>query len=367
MNPFAIIAAKEIRHILRDKKSLLILMGIPAVLVLLFGFAITTDIDDAGIGIIDKSKDAATREIQHKMVASGYFEIVADFQEIEQMEEAFRRGQIHMGVIFGPEFHTRLFRDRSASIQFIADASDPNTATTLVNYAQAIVVEFERSQMKMGSLKGVQPEIRMLYNNRLESVFMFVPGVMTVILMLVSAMMTSIALTREKEKGNMELLLVSPIKPSLIILGKVVPYILLSFINTLVILLLGYLVFQMPVRGSIVLLLAECVLFVIAALALGIFVSTKVKSQLIAMMISLMALMLPTILLSGFIFPIENMPDVLQWLSHIIPAKWFIIIIKNIMLKGSGFMFVWKETVFLILMTFIFIIMSMKNFKIRLE
>lgn len=196
---------------------------------------------------------------------------------------------------------------------------------------------------------------------------MFVPGVITVLLMLVSAMMTSISITREKELGTMEALLVSPLKPIQIIIGKVTPYVLLSFINLVVILLLAKFVFLMPIRGSLVLLLAECLLFIVMALALGILISTISKTQQQAMMMSMFALMLPTILLSGFIFPIENMPLILQYISHLMPPKWFIIIIKNIMLKGVGISYFWKETLIIAFMTVFFIGMSVKKFKIRLE
>lgn len=196
---------------------------------------------------------------------------------------------------------------------------------------------------------------------------MFVPGVMTIILMLVSAMMTSISITREKELGTMEILLVSPIKPFQVIIGKVVPYIFLSIINAIVIVILSLFIFKMPVEGSLFLLAAESVLFIITSLALGILISTIADTQQSAMMISLMGLMLPVILLSGFIFPIASMPKPLQIISNVIPAKWFIIIIKGIMLKGVGWAYVWKETLILVGMTVFFIGLSIKKYKIRLE
>jgi ABC-2 type transport system permease protein len=207
----------------------------------------------------------------------------------------------------------------------------------------------------------------MAFNPELKSVFMFVPGVMTIILMLVSAMMTSISIAKEKELGTMEILLVSPLKPFQVILGKVVPYILLSIINAIVIVLLSIFIFKMPVQGSLILLAAESVLFILTSLSLGILISTIAKTQQTAMMISLMGLMLPVILLSGFIFPIGSMPLPLQVISNIIPAKWFILIIKGIMLKGVGMAFVWKETLILLGMTLFFIGISTYKYKIRLE
>jgi ABC-2 type transport system permease protein len=190
---------------------------------------------------------------------------------------------------------------------------------------------------------------------------------MAMILMLISALMTSISITREKEMGTMEVLLVSPLKPIQIILGKVTPYIGLAFTNAIIILLMGYFVFELPVNGSMILLLLETVLFITLALSLGIFISTVAKNQQMAMFISMLALMLPTILLSGFIFPIENMPKILQWISTLMPPRWFIVILKNIMLKGNGFLYVWKETLILLGMTLVFIGLSVKRFKIRLD
>jgi ABC-2 type transport system permease protein len=195
---------------------------------------------------------------------------------------------------------------------------------------------------------------------------MFVPGIITILLMLVCAMMTSISIAREKELGTMEILLVSPLKPIQIILGKVTPYMVLSLINAITILMLGYFVFGMPMRGNLALLLLEALLFIIMALSLGILISTISKTQQIALMISLAGLMMPTILLSGFIFPIENMPVVLQIFSNLMPSKWFIIIIKGIMLKGVGLQYIWKETLIIMLMTAVFIGLSVRNFKIRL-
>jgi ABC-2 type transport system permease protein len=207
----------------------------------------------------------------------------------------------------------------------------------------------------------------MVYNEQLKGSFMFVPGIMALILMLISAMMTSISIVREKEMGTMEILLVSPLKPFQIITGKVVSYIVLAFINAVTILLLGNFVFGVPIQGSVILLLLECILYIILALSLGILISSITDNQQVAMMISGFALMMPVILLSGFIFPIENMPMILQWFCQLMPAKWFIIIIKSIMLKGVGIGYVWKETLILIGMTILFLSISLKKFKIRLD
>jgi ABC-2 type transport system permease protein len=212
----------------------------------------------------------------------------------------------------------------------------------------------------------ITPEIKMMYNPEMKGVFMFVPGVIVVILMLVSALMTSISIAREKELGTMEVLMVSPLEPYQIILGKVMPYMLLAFINTLIVLSLGKFVFGVPIMGNIALLLAEAFLFISTALSLGILISTVAPNQQTAMMMSLMGLMLPTILLSGFIFPVSSMPWPLQLLSNIVPAKWFLHIIKNIMLKGAGIRYVWQETLILFGMATFFIFLSARRFKLKL-
>ena len=250
----------------------------------------------------------------------------------------------------------------------VTDASDANSAVLSVNYAQAIITDYFRSLQKDVQLPWqVNIHYRMLYNPELRGVYMFVPGLMALILMLISALMTSVTITREKEFGTMEPLLASPLKPREIILGKVTPYVALSFVNAVTILVLGVLIFHVPVAGSVFLLLLEFILYITLALSLGVFISSAASTQQTAMIISMVGLMLPTILLSGFIFPIENMPEILQWVSAIMPARWFIVIIKNIMLKGTGIMFVWKETLILLGMTILFILMAVRRFKTRLE
>ena len=367
MKQFRIFILKEFYHIIRDRRSLIILLGMPIVLVVLFGFAITNEIVDARIAIVDQSKDDMTREITQRLLSSSYFILEENLNGVDEIEAHFQHSKTKMVLIFSTDFQSRFYGVQKPQVQLVADATDPNTATTLINYATAIINDYQRDKLRQSAIPlNIDVEVKMLYNPRLKGVFMFVPGVMTIILMLVSAMMTSIAITKEKELGTMEVLLVSPLKPPLIILGKVIPYIGLALINTIVILMLGTFVFGMPVKGSLLLLFAECLLFVITSLSLGILISTRTETQQVAMMISLMALMLPTILLSGFIFPIESMPMWLQYISNIIPARWFIIIVKNIMLKGTGLGFVWKETLILSGMTLFFIAMSVKNFKIRL-
>jgi len=368
MKRFIAFVRKEHYHILRDARTLILLFIIPVVLVLLFGFAITTEIRDAEIAILDKSKDARTRALADKILSSGYFKVNRYLNTSQELEQAFREGEIKLAVVFPEKFYYNLTKRQNTGVQVIADATDPNTANILRSYITAIIRDYQRENYSFSSQPHtIQTQVRMLYNPRLESAFYFVPGVITIIITLVSAMMTSVTIVREKELGTMEVLLVSPLKPLVIIMGKSIPYMVLAMINTLTILYIGYVVFHMPLAGNPVLLLGECFLFVITALALGLFISAQVKTQRVALMISLIGLFLPTMLLSGFIFPIESMPAILQWISNIVPAKWFIIIIKNIMLKGAGLETIWVETLVLAGMTLFFLTWSIKRFNIRLE
>ncbi len=366
MNRFLAFVKKEFYHIFRDRRTLVILFGMPVVQILLFGYAITNEIKDARIAILDKSKDHLSVRLIEKIRSSGYF-LIEDYlnQEVE-IEKLFKEGTIKLVLVIDESFAQNLEKQHATNIQLLADATDPNTANTLINYATAIIRNFQ-AEINSGTLPlTIIPEVRMRYNPNLRSVFLFVPGLITIILMLVSAMMTSISIAREKEVGTMEVLLASPMQPGQVILAKVVPYLMLSFINAVVILIMGKFIFGVPINGSLPLLLLESILFILMALSLGILISTVTQSQQAALLISLMGLMLPTILLSGFIFPIENMPPALQVISNFIPAKWFIIIAKSIMLKGVGITYFWQETLVLVGFTILFVALSIKKFKIRL-
>ena len=369
MKQFIGFLKKEFLHIFRDPRTMIIIFGIPVLQLLLFGTVIKTDIQNSKIAILDQSHDNTTREITSKLLSSGYFVLGKELLPGEDVEDVFRSGKVKMVVTFGPEFEHDLQRNGKADVQLLADASDPNTARILTNYASGIISDYVKKE-KLQNIQlpnQINTEVRMLYNEGLKSVYMFVPGIMAMILMLISAMMTSISISKEKELGTMEVLLASPLKPIQIVLGKVTPYLLLSFINALTIMVIGVFVFGVPIKGSFIFLMAESFLFILMALSLGILISTVSPNQMVAMFISLLALMLPTILLSGFMFPIENMPLPLRIISHVMPPRWFIVILKNIMLKGTGIMYVWKETSILMFMTFVFITLSIKNFRIRLE
>ncbi|UWX56681.1 ABC transporter permease [Maribacter litopenaei] len=368
MKRFVGFVRKEFYHIFRDRRSLFILFGMPIAQILLFGFAITNEINNVDIALLDQSNDVTSKEIINKIAASRHFSIVDIIQQESSIESIFKKGKVKAVLQFENNFGRHLIKEKQATVQILTDATDPNMANTISNYISSILKNYQQELNNEVTIDyQIVPQIRMVYNAELKSVYMFVPGVMTVILMLVSAMMTSISITREKEQGTMEILLVSPLKPFQVIIGKVFPYIFLSVINAIVIVLLSIFIFNVPVKGSLFLLGFESILFIITSLALGILISTISATQQTAMMISLMGLMLPTILLSGFIFPVSSMPLPLQGISNIIPAKWFIIIVKGNMLKGVGIGFLLKETLILFAMTLVFMGISVKKYKIRLE
>jgi ABC-2 type transport system permease protein len=360
---------KEFIHIFRDYRTLFILFGIPVAEILIFGFAISMDIKNAGVAFLDLSHDDITHKLTDKITSSGFFRKTEDLLSYNDIDKVLKKGHTKAVIVFEEDFGRRLIREGKASLSIIADGSEPNTATLITNYTTAIVNDFNMGMAgtQVSSALKIIPEVKMFYNPNLQSHYMFVPGVITLILILICALMTSVTITREKEFGTMEVLLVSPLKPVQIILGKVAPYFILSFINVILILILSYFVFGLPVKGSIILLLAETMLYILMSLSLGILISTVSSTMQQAIFISLIGLMLPTILLSGFIFPIENMPEVYDYVSLIVPPRYFIVIIKNIMIKGTGLMYIWKETLILAVMTAVFIGISVRKFKIRLE
>jgi ABC-2 type transport system permease protein len=359
---------KEFLHIIRDRRSAAILFGMPIIQLLLFGYAIRNEINEVKIAVSDLSHDSVTRAIKSKLLSSGTFVLAGEPESPAAIAPLFAGGEIDEAIIFEPGFGVRLERDRRAEIQVITDGSDPNVSRIITGYTTAAVLDYLReSSFPLEGKRGVVAEPLMMFNPSLKSVYLFVPGLMAMILMLVSALMTSISITREKESGTMEVLLVSSLKPVQIILGKVVPYFILSFVNVVSIVAIASVVFDVPCRGSYFLLLMESLLFIMTALSLGIFISTMTNSQQVAMMISLGGLLLPTILLSGFIFPVESMPLPLQVISNIIPARWYLEIVRAIMLKGAGISILWQETLVLGVMIAVLVVASVRKFKERLQ
>lgn len=369
MKSYWAIFKKEFYHIMRDRRTLFILLLLPVALVLIFGYAITNEFKNSKIGVLDQSKSVLSKELIQHVTASQHFIIEEYLTSIGDIDPIFRKGNVKMVMVIPPNFEESFTRDKDASLQLIIDGTEPNFANTVNQYASAMINRFA---ILKGGKRFIAPyqigiESRMIFNPELASAYNFLPGVVSLILLLISAMMTSLTIAKEKETGTMEILLVSPIHPLTIILGKVGPYAVLSFINTIVILLMGYFIFDVPIRGSLALLLGMCLLYLITALSLGVLISTKTKTQQAAMLGSLMTLMLPSMLLSGFLFPITSMPTILQYISKIIPATYFTEIMKSVMLKGTDFQYIWYPASILGGMTILFLAVSLVSFKTRLE
>ncbi len=364
MKTFRIFVRKEFLHVFRDRKTLLLLFGLPIVQIVLFGFALTNEIKNSAIVICDYSKDVYSKRITDKFLASPNFKVEKSLMSNEKIEESFKEGNIKLAVVFPGSFAESIDHQNKAQIQLIADASDPNTANTLITYATNIINDYRLEGKTIPFV--IQPQVRMIYNPELKGATNFVPGVMSLVLLLVCVLMTSVSIVREKENGTMEVLLVSPFHRFMVILSKVTPYFVLSLVNLAVILFLSVNLLDTPIRGSVLLLVAVSALFIITALSLGILISNVTDTQQTAMFASLVGMLMPTVLLSGFMFPLENMPLALQLISNIVPSKWYFIIVKSVMIKGLGFMSIWKEAAALLLMTVALTIISLKRFKVRL-
>lgn len=384
MKQFIAFVRKEFYHIFRDRRTMLILLGMPVVQIILFGFAISTEVRNVRVAVLDPSNDVMTRRIIDQLEASEYFKIERLVHSPEELETVFREGDADMAVVFSPQFMDDMYSG-DAQVQLVADATDPNMATTRTNYASGVIASVQQemlreilSESQAASMSsGVSavsssggtlvPDLKLLYNPQMKSTYNFVPGVMGLILMLICAMMTSISIVREKETGTMEILLVSPVRPLFVILSKAVPYFVLSFVNLVTILLLSVYVLEVPVAGSLFWLIAVSLLFIFVSLALGLLISSVTRTQVAAMLASGLILMMPTMILSGMIFPIESMPLVLQGISAILPARWYIQAVRKLMIEGVDITLVMQEIGILALMAVVLITISFKKFKNRLE
>ena len=352
----------EFFHIFRDRRTMLILLGMPVLQIILFGFAITTELNHSRVAVLDPSKDAVTTRITERIDENRYFSVVKELSSASDIETVFRHDEADIVVAFTPDFDANLSTGE-AGIQLVVDATDPNTGNMMAGYVQGIVGQ----ALQSGTQSSPIVQTHLLFNPQMKSAYNFVPGVMGLILMLICAMMTSISIVREKETGTMEVLLVSPIRPIFIILAKAVPYLVLSCVNLITILLLSVYVLHVPVEGSLWTLSFLSLLLIAVALSLGLLISCVVQNQVAAMIVSGMGLLMPVMLLSGMIFPIESMPAVLQWISNIIPARWYIQAVKKVMIEGLGMAAVWHEALILSGMAALLIGLSLKKFKERLE
>jgi len=368
MKPFTAFVRKEFHHIFRDKTSMAIMLLLPIIMLILFGFAMTTEVKHTKVAVVDTSNDPMTRRIIERFQASAYFEVVEVLHHPENLDGRMRRGEVQLIVYFGKSFQERFNHSGKAQVALIADGTDPNSAKTRVSYATAIIRTCQQELAGASGISpGIQPTVRLLYNPQMKGAYNFVPGVMGMILMLICAMMTSISIAREKEFGTMEILLVSPMKPLHMIIAKTIPYLVISLVNLTNCLLLSVFMLGVPIAGNLILLVGFSLIYIFVNLALGLLISSLVKTQLVALLVSGMVLMIPVIFLSGMLYTIENMPVFFQWASQILPAKWYIVGIKNIMIKGLGLADILPELSVLVGMAVVFITASLKSFKYRLS
>ena len=370
MKQFLAFIRKELKHILRDRRTMLILFGMPIVQIILFGFALSTEVRNVQTAVLTLSgEDGYTRPLIDKLDASEYFDITHIIHSPDEMYRLFQENKIDMAVVFPPDAASH--RPGHNTLQLVTDATDPNQAVTRSAYAGIILAEARQAlnltHENTSANTPVKVYTKMLYNPRMVSSYNFVPGVMGLILMLICAMMTSISIVREKESGTMEILLVSPIHPFLVILSKAVPYLGMSVINFTMILLLSVFILGVPVAGSLFTLCLISLLFIFVCLALGLLISCVTRTQVAAMLASGMVLLVPTILLSGIMFPIESMPGILQGISCLLPARWYVEIVRKVMIEGVPFLYVWKQALALLIMAVALILLTTRLFKDRLN
>jgi ABC-2 type transport system permease protein len=346
---------------------MLIIIGIPIIQILIIGFAIRTELKNVEIAVYDPSNDISTERIINRLGASEYFTISQKLKSPDEVEAVFKKGNIGLVLIFGDNFNEKLYHTGEASVQLIIDGTDPNQGSMIAAYVGSILADYQQELMREQQIPiQIVPEIRMLYNPEMRSAYNFVPGLMGMVFMLICAMMTSIAIVREKETGTMEVLLASPVKPIYIVVAKMVPYFLISWLIFIIILLMSVFILKVPITGNLVWLNVFSLVFISVALSLGLLISTLVNTQVEAVLASGLGLMMPVMILSGFIFPIESIPQVLQWLSSIIPARWYISGVRKLMIEGVPMQYVLKEFFILIGMATFIIVLSLKKFRNRL-
>ncbi|MGM9760843.1 MAG: ABC transporter permease [Parabacteroides sp.] len=351
MKEFISFVIKEAKHILRDKRTMLILIGMPVVIMLIFGFAITNDVKSVRTVVVTSQIDHETRQAVERLAASEYFTITTTAPTPKDAELLIRSQKADLAIVFAKDFAAR-----NSGIQFIIDGSDPNMAQQWTSYARQVVAN-----------PNVLPvSQKLLYNPSMKSAYNFVPAIMGMLLLLICAMMTSVSIVREKERGTMEVLLVSPVSPLMIIVAKVVPYLLLALVILAVILLTSATILDVPLQGSLWWILAISLIYILLALSLGLLISNIAQTQFVALLVSAMVLLLPTVMLSGMLFPVESMPTLLQWISAIIPPRYYIQAMRKLMIMGVGIQEVWQEVMVLIGMTTLLLVVSLKKFKTRL-
>ena len=359
MKQFVSFVIKEAKHILRDKRTMLILFGMPVVMMLLFGFAITTDVKNVRTVVVTSQMDTQTQQVVKRLSQSEYFTITATVHTPQEAERFIRSQQADMAVVFASDFASK-----TNGLQLIVDGSDPNMAQQWTNYAQQTMFNLQSS---MFNLQSSMINVKMLYTPQMKSAYNFVPAIMGMLLMLICAMMTSISIVREKERGTMEVLLVSPVRPLMVIIAKAVPYLVLAFVILIVILLMARYLLGVPLAGSLFWIVMVSIIYILLALSLGLLISNVAQTQLVALLLSAMVLLMPVVMLSGMMFPVESMPEILQWIAAVIPPRYYIDAMRKLMIMGVGIGEVMKEVTILVAMTVLLLTIALKKFNVRLE
>jgi ABC-2 type transport system permease protein len=367
MKEFAAFVRKEFYHIYRDKRTMLVLIGIPILLITIFGFALSVEIKNVNIGILCPQNEECIKHLIEKIGENEYFTITAQLHNPSEVDKLMRQGKTDVIIEFSNHFSKQMQTPDGASISIIADASDPNISKTEVMYLQSIIQDYFNGTIQTDTRPRLTTNIRMLYNPQLKSSFNFVPGIMGLILILICALMTSVSIVREKETGTMEILLASPVKPLTIIIAKMVPYLAISCIILAIIFILSSTLLQVPITGSLFWLIVISLLYILLSLSIGLLVSTLVKTQMAATLITAVLFMMPVMMLSGMTFPIENMPLFFQWISTIIPARWYISAVRKVMIEGLSIENETKEIAILASMTLAILTLALKKFNDRLE
>ena len=352
MEQFISFVIKETKHILRDKRTMLILFGMPVVLMLLFGFAISTDVRNVRTVVVTSQRDHLTQQVVDRLSQSEYFLITATVATPREAERLIRSQKADMAIVFAPDFAST-----KSGVQFLVDGADPNMSQQWSSYAQGVIA----------NPQGGLVNSKLLYNPQMKSAYNFVPAIMGMLLMLICAMMTSISIVREKERGTMEVLLVSPARPLMVIIAKAVPYLLLAFVILIVILLMAHYVLSVPLAGSLFWIIAVSIIYILLALSLGLLISSVAQTQLVALLLSAMVLLMPVVMLSGMMFPVESMPQILQWIAAVVPPRYYIDAMRKLMIMGVGIGDVMKEVIILAAMTVLLLTIALKKFNVRLE
>ncbi|WP_279055148.1 ABC transporter permease [Hoylesella timonensis] len=364
MNQFISFVIKETKHIVRDRRTMLILFGMPVVMMLIFGFAITTDIRNVKVTVVTAVMNPRIQQVVQRIDASEYFVVTQTVSTTQEAKQLLADHQADIAIVFSNDFANERYSEQ-ASVQFLVDYTDPNMAEQRVSYIQQIIMDELRSQQT--AQQQAIANTKLLYNPQVKSAYNFVPGIMGMLLMLICALMTSVSIVREKERGTMEVLLVSPVKPLYIMIAKTVPYFVLSIFILLSILLISKFILAVPIEGSVITILAVSLLYIVLALALGMLISVVSQTQVVALLISGMLLIMPSTMLSGMIYPIESMPTVIQYISTIVPTRWYVSAIKKVMIMGVGVDMIYEELIIMLGMTLLFLGIALKKFKIRLS